>query len=167
MNTDYDRQFQVGKLISIAQFIPVAALIVITELMLNGTIGLDISGEASPLETYPVIKFIFYGVSAVFLLLAFFMKRTIRTLNEGIMLSFLKGMIRSIKRGGSGSALSLLIPPSALCEMVVLLGFILYILSPGPRTDCYPLYAAGLAMMLYIFPNEDEKENLIKMNNFP
>ena len=52
-----------------------------------------------------------------------------------------------------------------MCELVVILGFVLFILTMGSREIYYPFYLAGLAMMTYIFPTDEEKQNLIRIDN--
>ncbi len=164
MGNNYNSQFNMIKLVSAAQLGVALVLIIITELMLKGIITqpeqvLSGTGTAGTIHT------VFTVVGFVLLVLAFFIKRTIRTMKEGPVMAFLQFQLKMIKQQGNSSAMALLLPPSALCELVVILGFILFILTKGSREIYYPFYLAGLAMMTYIFPTEDEKQNLIRMDN--
>ena len=163
MEKNYEKDFMIAKVVSAAQAVSVIVIIGITEWMINGNLA-EATFPTLPSESSGIIRIVFTFLSALLLLLAFFLKQTIRTMKEGLFMTFLKLQLKMIRSRGNSSATALLITPPALCEMVAVLGFILFILTPGERMTSYPFYLGSLAMMLYIFPTGEEKDNLIALD---
>ncbi len=163
MGSKYDTHFTMVKFVSFSQIVVALILVGITELMLRGMIEQPVPALAGA-GIGETLRLIFIIISLALLVMSFLMKRTIRTMNEGPVLSLMKFQLKMIKQRGNSSAIALLIVPSAMCEMIVILGFVLFILVGGNREVYYPFYLAGLAMMAYIFPADGEKENLIGLD---
>jgi hypothetical protein len=161
---DYDGEYKTGRLVASIQPVTAVIFLLVAELLLSGLTQVSLK----PLLTaaiYSIFRTVVYLLSAGLIVLAFLWKKTIRNPEPGIMLSFLKWLIyQNHHRARRSSAVALLIPPSAMCEMCAVLGFVLFILSGGSRLDIYFLVLLSLLSMYYLFPTEAERDNLILLD---
>ncbi|ORC31149.1 hypothetical protein B4O97_17195 [Marispirochaeta aestuarii] len=163
-NRDYEGEYKISRLVASIQPVTAIIFLLVAELLLSGLIRVALT----PLLTaanYSIFRSVVYLLSAGLIVLAFLWKKTIRKPEPGIMLSFLKWLIyQNHHRARRSSAVALLIPPSAMCEMCAVLGFVLFILSGGSRLDVYFLVLLSLMSMYYLFPTEAERDTLIRLD---
>ncbi len=160
---NYDRDYRIAKLIAMAHFGSSAVLIAVAELLRRGAFAAPLS----PLfegSTLSLIRIIFYALAAAIILAAVLLKLAIRNPEDSLFSRPLKFLIRQARSHRNTSAVAMLIPPSAMGEACVVLGFVLFILSGGLRPDLYIFGSSGLAAMILLFPTEEEKRNLVRLD---
>ncbi len=160
---NYDRDYRIAKLIAIAYFASSAVLIGVAEMLKVGvfTTGLSPVFEGA---SFSRIRIAFYVIAAGVILTAVLLKLAIRNPEDSLFSSPLKFLIRQARSRRNASAVVMLIPPSACAEMCVVLGFVLFLLSGGVRPDLYIFGSTGIAAMVLLFPTEEEKANLIRLD---
>ncbi|WP_319476070.1 hypothetical protein [Marispirochaeta aestuarii] len=162
-NRDYEGEYKKSRLVASIQPATAIIFLLIAELLLSELTQVALT----PLLTaanYSIFRSVVYLFSATLIVLAFLWKKTIRNPEPGILLSLLTWLIRQSHRRARSSAVALLIPPSAMCEMCAVLGFVLFFLSGGNRLDVYFLVLLSLMSMYYLFPTEAERDNLIRLD---
>jgi hypothetical protein len=163
MTKDYELEFSRARLVAGAQLAGVVVIVVFCELVAAGVIQLA-PEMGFPAEQAGTARLIFLVLAVAMLVAAVLLKWAIRDPKDGPTLSFLMFLIRQNRRRATASAMNLLVPPSALCEGAAIVGLLLFLLGGQQRADLYPLVTAAIAGLVLLFPNETDKQNLIRLD---
>jgi hypothetical protein len=96
--------------------------------------------------------------------LALMIKRAIVRARDGLMLAFIRGIMRNIRSRGGGTGFGFILVPPALGESIAVMGFVVFYLSGGNRQLFYPFLVWGLATLLLVFPNREYEESLAALD---
>ena len=157
-------QYLIGRIVFVAYIVTVFVIIGAIEYV-SGSGVLD--GKLGPMfdaQTLSVIHYIFLGISAALIVLAFGLKRAISTMVPGMFLSLAKWIAKNAHRQW-GTAYGLLLTIGAMCEAIAILGVLLFFFSGGEKVNAYQLIAPALLMLGILFTRGNDGENLEKIDN--
>ena len=164
MSSAYDSEYKLCRFVITAMLIMSGVLSGIAELLSAGFISVEL--QSLPSEQLPAVKLICAILALLLFILSLTIRAGIRSIDREPFPPILVFWVRRLHRSQRSSAIALLIPPVALAEAVIVLGFVLFFLSGGDRMPFYISIVVSLPLFLLNYPSDQEKDKLIALDKF-
>ena len=162
MERNYDKEFGMCKLVAGGILVSAGIITVVVEFSVSKFSPFSLSQMMSP-DQFQLVSTVFGIVAGILAAISVGMRVAIRRTDPGRPLKFIAVWANQLIRRQSG-AMAMLIPPMALCEMIVVLGAVLFVLSGGERMPFYIAVVTALPLFLIAYPGEKDKETLAALD---
>ncbi|MBN2508803.1 MAG: hypothetical protein JXB03_00955 [Spirochaetales bacterium] len=162
MEKRYEHEFKLCKLVYTGMLVSVGLLLGIVELAVSGYAPFGLKPLMNP-EQLKIVVMICAGAAVCAAAGGLAIHTGIRRMDPERPHVFFSAWARQLVNRRS-SAMAMLIPPVACADMVVVLGFVMFLFSGGERMYFYVALVTALPLFLVTYPSELDAAGLAALD---